>query len=82
MDPIILVPITLIFVACMILGRNELVRRRLACPGHGRIADVSVVQRAGRPDKPVDVTLCSLLPGAKKIDCDRACLKQSTPDEA
>jgi len=76
MDPIVLVPITIIFVAAMIVGRNELVRRKFRCPHKGGLADLEIQRRSLRPTTILGVKSCSLLPGVKHVDCDRACLKQ------
>ena len=35
MDPLVLIPLTVLFVVCFFLGRNELVKRRLKCPRTG-----------------------------------------------
>jgi hypothetical protein len=77
MDLIVLVPITVIFVAAMIAGRNELVRRSLFCPRKWTMAGVEIQRRSLRPTTIVGIKSCSLLPGAKKVDCDQACLKQA-----
>ena len=78
MDPIVLIPITLIFALAIYFGRNELVQRVLTCPVTGSAADVAVEQRVGRPDKPVQVKSCSLLPGSKRIECGQGCLNCQT----
>ena len=76
MDPIVLLPIILIFSVAIFLGRNELVKRKLICPRKGIIADVGVVQRFQKPDKPVRVKHCNLLNDPKRVDCGQECLKQ------
>ena len=80
MDPIVLIPITLIFAVAIFLGRNELVKRKLDCPHKGEVADVGVVQRFQRENRPVRVKHCSLLPEQKRVDCDQACLKHEVTE--
>ena len=74
MDPLALIPLTAVFVVCLFLGRNELVRRRLKCPRTGTEANVDVVQRFRKSDKPVKVASCDLLSDSKKVDCGQGCL--------
>ena len=73
----VLVPITAIFVVAMIVGRNELVKRKLACPRNGMTADVDVVRRYFSPPRLMDIKRCSLLANPKKIDCEQECLRPS-----
>lgn len=75
-DPIVLIPISLIFIGCVLAARHVLVRRRLLCPRTGTMADVSVLQRTHHPDTLVRVKRCSLLPNPKRVDCGQACLRQ------
>ena len=76
LDPIVLIPIALVFIVAMIVGRNEIVKRKLRCPRTGSIADVEVKRRSLRPSKLVGVESCDLLPDPKQIDCKQECLKQ------
>lgn len=80
MTPLVLIPLTLIFVAAFIIGRNELIKRRLTCPRTGTTASVDVLQRYDKPDKPVNVSFCSLLPGRNSPDCDKGCLGELRHD--
>jgi hypothetical protein len=75
MDPIVLIPISILFLGCMILGRNEIVRRTLTCPRTGGAADVEIVRRSLRPAKLVGIRSCTLLADPRRIDCGQACLK-------
>ena len=52
-----LIPITAVFVVGMIIGRNELVKRRLACPHKGQRADVKILRRYMSPSQLVSVRL-------------------------
>ena len=72
----VLPAVTMAFLALFFALRNERVRRLLACPIRHASADVELVQRYLRPDKPVRVKSCSLLPARKKVDCSQACLRQ------
>jgi hypothetical protein len=76
MDPIVLIPITLIFVVVMIVGRNEIVKRRLTCPHKGTPADIEVLRRSLSPGTILRAKSCSLLPDPNKVDCGQECLKQ------
>ncbi len=71
----VLIPITALFVVAMIVGRNELVKRKLACPRKGMMADVDVARRYFNPTKLMRIMRCSLLTNPKKIDCEQECLK-------
>ncbi len=64
------------FAAMYFIGRNELRKRRLACPRSGASAKVDVVQRYEKPDVPVRVKSCDLLPDPNKVDCEQECLEQ------
>jgi len=75
MNPIILVPIALVFLAAMIVGRNEIVKRRLTCPRNGLPAEVDLVRRSLRPRHLVRIESCSLLPDPRKVDCGQDCLR-------
>lgn len=77
MDPLVLIPITVVFLAAMIIGRNELVKRRLVCPRTGSTAEVELLRRSLLPSKLVGIKSCSLLPDPKKIDCGQHCLRGS-----
>ncbi len=81
MDPLVIVPIAVVFGVCMILGRNELVKRRLVCPGTGTVAEVDVVQRY-RKRRPVRVKSCDHLSDPKVVDCGQECLRHEawSPD--
>lgn len=76
LDPIVLIPIAVVFTVAMIVGRNEIVKRKLRCPHTNEVADVDVARRSLRPSKLVRVESCSLLPDPKHVDCDQECLKQ------
>lgn len=76
MTPLVLIPVLLVFVLGWILGRHELVERRLVCPRTRTVEEVGVVQRCGQPDHPVGVASCSLLPEGERVDCDLGCLEQ------
>jgi hypothetical protein len=65
------------FLALFFALRNERVRRLLVCPTRHESADVEIVQRYLRPDKPLKVKACSLLSGHKTIDCSQACIRQT-----
>lgn len=69
-----LIPITAVFVVGMIVGRNELVKRRLACPHKGQRADVKLLRRYMNPAKLVGIKRCDLLEDPTRIDCDQECL--------
>ena len=73
-EPIVLIPITLIFLAAVVVGRNMLVKRRLRCPRRKRDADVAFVAREWKSSELVRVKSCDLLKDPKKIDCDQECL--------
>jgi len=75
MNLLVLIPIAAVFVVAMILGRNELVKRRIACPHKRMDADVEVKQRYRKPTDPVGIERCSLLDDPKHVTCDEACLK-------
>ena len=77
MDPIVLIPLTAIFVVGLFLGRNELRKRKLSCPRKREMADVDVIQRYDRPDKPVRVKSCDLLDDPNTVDCEEECLSQN-----
>ena len=76
MHPAVLIPISIVFIVAMILGRNELVKRRLACPRTGSAAEVELLRRSLRPSKLVRIESCSLLADPRRIDCGQECLKQ------
>ena len=71
----VLIPISLIVIGALILTRNELTKRRLACPHKGMSAEVEVQRRHFLPTDKVRVKSCDLLPDPKKVDCDQACVK-------
>jgi hypothetical protein len=74
---LVLAFLAVFFAAVYPLGRNEVVRRRLRCPRSGVEADVEVVRRYGRPQKPVRVRSCSELADPHHVDCGQACLRQT-----
>ena len=76
LDPIVLIPIAVVFTVAMIVGRNEIVKRKLRCPRTDTIADVEVKRRSLRPSKQVGVESCSLLPDPTHVDCAQECLEQ------
>jgi hypothetical protein len=79
MDPVVLIPISLLFLVALVLGRNEIVQRKLACPRAGSTAEVELLRRSLRPGKIVGVRSCSLLADPRKITCGRECLKTGVP---
>ena len=74
MTLIALIPITALFVVGMVVGRNELVRRRLACPHKGERADVKLLRRYMSPAKLLRIKRCDLLEDPTRVDCDQECL--------
>jgi hypothetical protein len=77
MEPILWIPLTVIFVVCLYAGRNLLVRRKLCCPHKDETAEVQVLCRALKPSKRLRIERCDLLADPKNVDCDQACLEQS-----
>lgn len=79
MDPqaalAVLIAIVTVYALANFLGRFEVVRGRVACPETGSVAEVEVVQRYAKPDEPVRVRSCSLLPVPKRVDCGQDCLR-------
>jgi len=75
MEPWILPVVALIFVLAVSFGRNQVVRRRLACPTRAREATIDVVQRYRKPDHPVRVRSCTLLADPQRVDCGQECLR-------
>ena len=71
----VLAVLSVFFALVYTLGRNEVVNRNLTCPRDRSAADVEVVQRYGRPDKPVRVRTCSRLSDPRKVDCGQDCLR-------
>lgn len=71
----VLAVLSIFFALVYWFGRNELVRREVMCPRDRSAADVEVVQRYARSDKPVRVNACSRLPNPRKVDCGQECLK-------
>ena len=71
----VLIPIGLIVVGALIITRNELAKRRLACPHKGEAAEVEVRRRHFLPTDKVSVKSCDLLPDPQNVDCDQACVK-------
>ena len=78
MSPFVLIPIAVIFVVAMVIGRNELVKRKLDCPRKKKTAEVELLRRSLWPSKLVRVKRCSLLEAPTKINCDQECLKTSS----
>lgn len=72
---VVLAALTVLFTSLMLLGRNQLVRRRLRCPRDGDEAQVDVVERYTGSD-PVRVRSCDHLANPKRVDCDQGCLEQ------
>ena len=72
----VLIGVTLVFVAGMLLARNERWKRKLTCPATGTVEEVGVVHRYGKEDHPVRVTSCSLFPDAKHVGCSQDCIKK------
>lgn len=72
----VLLPIAAVAVVLLLLMRNEVVRRLLACPVKHAEAEVRVVQRYREPSKPVRIKSCSLLEDPERIDCSQACIRQ------
>jgi len=57
------------------VARNEIVKKRLACPRTGEEAEVEVKRRfEGRKD--LRVKSCSLLDDPTEVDCEQACIKE------
>jgi len=71
----VLIPIGLIVLGALILTRNELAKRRLACPHKGTSAELEVQRRHFWPTDRVRIKSRDLLPDPEKVDCDQACLK-------
>lgn len=74
MEPWVLPAVTAAFLVLFFVMRNERVRRVLACPIKHEDAEVELVQRYQKPDKPVRVTRCSLLDDPTRVDCGQACI--------
>lgn len=74
---LVLAALTALFSSLIVLGRNELVKRRLTCPRDGTEAKVDVVQRY-HADDPVRVRSCDHLRDPKNVDCDQGCLHPGT----
>ena len=70
----VLAVLSIFFALVYWLGRNELVKRHVACPRDRTSAEIDVVQRYARADKPVRITRCSRLPNPDKVDCGQECL--------
>ena len=70
----VLPAVTAAFLALFFAMRNERVRRLLTCPLKNESAEVEIVQRYQKPDKPVCVKRCSLLADPTRVDCDQVCL--------
>ena len=56
------------------IARNDVVKRRIACPHKGQDAEVEVKQRF-EGGKPVRVESCTLLDDPTHVTCDEACIK-------
>jgi hypothetical protein len=74
MEPWVLPAVTVAFLALYFVMRNERVRRVLTCPVKHEVAEVELVQRYQKPEKPVRVTRCSLLADPSKVDCGQDCI--------
>jgi len=62
--------------AMFFVARKVLHRRKVACPGHHKDAEILVEQSKATPwakSGTLDVTACSLLPG-QPVDCAKQCL--------
>ena len=77
MEPWVLPVVAVAFAALYFLGRNETVRRVLTCPLRKISAEIQIVQRYQRPDKPVRVKTCSLFADPRRVDCSQACIHES-----
>jgi hypothetical protein len=76
MSVYVLAGVCVLFLASMLIARNERWKRRLVCPSTGTVEEVRVVHRFGREDRPVRVAACSLFPGAKRVGCAQDCIKK------
>ena len=61
-------------------ARNEIVKRRLACPHKGEDAEVEVKRRF-EGGKPVRVESCTLLDDPTHVTCDEACIKHEPAEQ-
>jgi len=73
---LVVLAVAVAFALLYLVGRHEVVRRKLTCPRTGVTANVDVVQRYHEPTQPVRVRSCDLLPDPKKVDCSQDCLAQ------
>jgi len=78
MEPWVLPAVTAAFLALYFVMRNERVRRLLSCPHRHETAEVELVQRYQKPEKPVRVTRCSLLADPTHVDCGQDCIKHAS----
>lgn len=71
----VLAVLTVFFAVVYAFGRNQVVRRRVACPHERTEAEIELVRRYQREDRPVRVRSCDLLPNPRRVDCDQACIR-------
>lgn len=71
---VVLAVLTVFFGAVYAFGRNQIVRRRVVCPHKKTPAEIDLVQRYQREDRPLRVRACALLPNPRRVDCDQACI--------
>lgn len=76
MHAYILVPIALVFLVAMFLGRNVIVRRRLTCPRTGGPAEVELLQRS-LTDRVLGIESCDRLANPRRVDCGELCVHRS-----
>lgn len=81
MDPLVLIPITVIFVVAMIVGRHILVHRKVTCPRTGTVAEIEVFESSWKPDKLVRVKSCDLLDDPKVVNCGQGCILDEEAQE-
>ncbi len=72
---IVLAVLAVFFAVVYAFGRNQVVRRRVECPHERKQAEIEVVQRYMREDRPVRVRACDLLPDPRRVDCDQSCIR-------